>query len=182
MAPKKSQKARGKARAHHTPSPSPPLSLRLACRRGRRAGAVTYTPSELRLLLKLVRKYRPRSASDWAAIEAGYNASVPASRERRAVNLRTRFDKLVRMPKPTGNPEANQLHEQAVEIDQELEGMEYTRVLDDSPPPPSDMDTIQLSSDSEPEILNTPVVPPLSQGRVATTVEHKATPAQTFRT
>ncbi|KAG9081178.1 hypothetical protein FRC06_005749 [Ceratobasidium sp. 370] len=86
------------------------------------------------------------------------------------------------MPKPTGNPEANQLHEQAVEIDQELEGMEYTHVLDDSPPPPSDMDTIQLSSDSEPEILNTPVVPPLSQSRVATTVEHTATPAQTFHT
>ncbi|QRV87751.1 hypothetical protein RhiJN_15769 [Ceratobasidium sp. AG-Ba] len=177
MAPKKSEKARGKARARRTPSPSPPLSLRLATRRGRRAGAVTYSSSELRLLLRLVRKHRPRTASDWAAIEAEYNTLVPTSRERRATNLRTRFDKLVRMPKPTGNPEANELHEQAVEIDQDLEGMEYTRVLDDSSPAPSDQETIQLSSDSEPEILDPPALPPSTTA----SGKRKAPSSPTFR-
>ncbi|KAG9077235.1 hypothetical protein FRC06_009016, partial [Ceratobasidium sp. 370] len=181
MAPKKSQKARGKARAHHAPSPSPPLSLCLATRRGRRAGALTYSPSELRLLLRLVRKHRPRTASDWAAIEAEYNALVPASRERRATNLRTRFDKLVRMPKPTGNPEANQPHEQALEIDQDLEGMEYTRLLDDLSSLPSDADTIQLSSDSELEILDTPAPPSSNKNRTAASAKRKAVPSLTFR-
>ncbi|KEP45006.1 hypothetical protein V565_331160, partial [Rhizoctonia solani 123E] len=45
-----------------------------------------------------------------------------------------------------------------MKIDKELEGLEYTQVLDDSPPLSGSV--VQLSSDSEPEILDIPDSPP----------------------
>ncbi|KAG9105543.1 hypothetical protein FRC07_009203 [Ceratobasidium sp. 392] len=177
MAPQKSKKARGKARARRTPSPTPPPTPPRTARRGRRAGATTYTTSDLRLLLRVVQRRQPRTGSDWSGVEADYNAQVSDTRQRRAENLRTRFDKLVRMKKPTGDPQANELHELAVEIYQELEGLEHTRVLDDSPP--ASRDTLELTSDSEPEILDSPApVPPSNQQAWA--ARHSA-PSAEFR-
>jgi hypothetical protein len=85
------------------------------------------------------------------------------------------------MPKPTGDPEANELHEEAVIIDEELEGLEYTRVLDD-PPPPSDAETIDLSSDSEPVVLYSPTPPPTRPTRTKATPKRKATSPPVVRT
>ncbi|QRW03574.1 hypothetical protein RhiLY_04856 [Ceratobasidium sp. AG-Ba] len=182
MAPQKSKKAKGKAPARRTPSPTPPLTPPPAARRGRRAGASTYTYYELRLLLKIIRKCQPRASSDWSEIERQYNDAVPRDRHRRAENLRIRFYKLVRMPKPTGDPETNELHEEAVVIDEELEGLEYTHVLDDSPPPPSNTGTIDLSSsDSDMDIVDAPApLPARLQGK-KTPAKRKADPSPAVR-
>ena len=68
----------------------------------------------------------------------------------------------MRLPKPTGDPEANRLHEEALLIEEELEAMEHTQVIDDSPVPAAGSDdTIDLfSSDSEMNALDVPVRPP----------------------
>ena len=95
MAPQKSKKAHGKARARRTPSPTPPsLTPPLTGRRGRPLGAGTYTPSELKLLLKAIEKTRPRAASDWVQVERRYNLAVPSDRQRRADNLKLRSNKV----------------------------------------------------------------------------------------
>ncbi|QRV74330.1 hypothetical protein RhiJN_02344 [Ceratobasidium sp. AG-Ba] len=182
MAPLKLKKAKGKARARRTPSPTPPLTPPPAGRRGRRAGASTYTYYELRLLLKIIRKCQPRASSDWSEIERQYNDAVPRDRHRRAENLRIRFYKLVRMPKPTGDPETNELHEEAVVIDEELEGLEYTHILDDSPPPLSNTGTINLSSsDSDMEIVDAPAPPPARLPGKKTPAKRKADPSPVVR-
>lgn len=41
------------------------------------------------------------------------------------------------MPKSTGDPEANRLHEDAYMINEELEALEHTHILDDSPSTPA---------------------------------------------
>ncbi|KAG9125514.1 hypothetical protein FRC07_007296 [Ceratobasidium sp. 392] len=180
----KSAKAHGKARARRVPSPTPRLSLTPppTGRRGRPQGAGTYSTAELKLLLKVVQHCQPRANSDWGRVETRYNAAVPADRGRQANNLRVRFHKLVRMPKPTGNPESNGLHEEAVMLNAELEGLEYTHVLDDSPPE-SRGSTIDLaSSDSDMEVLDVPAPPPSHPRRaVAPQPKNKAKPSSAFR-
>ncbi|QRV80742.1 hypothetical protein RhiJN_13123 [Ceratobasidium sp. AG-Ba] len=90
MTPHKSKKARGKARAHRTPSPTPPTLTPplMGRRRGRPPGAGTYGPADLRVLLKIMRKILPRTPSDWAQVERRYNSAMPAERRRRADNLK----------------------------------------------------------------------------------------------
>ncbi|QRV96987.1 hypothetical protein RhiJN_25017 [Ceratobasidium sp. AG-Ba] len=181
MAPRKSRKARGKARARRSPTPT--LTPPLTGRRGRPAGAGTYTATELRLLLKVIRQCKPRANSDWAEIERRYNSAVLNDRPRRADNLRTRFNKLLRFPKPSGDPEANELHEEAVLISDELDGLEHTHILDDSPVSErSDGETINLSSsDSDVEILDKPAPTHARSKPAAASAKRKAEPSPAFR-
>ncbi|CUA75627.1 hypothetical protein RSOLAG22IIIB_11872 [Rhizoctonia solani] len=181
--PRKSTKARGKARARRTPSPSPSPTLTPppTGRRGRPAGAGTYSSPELRLLLNSIEKCQPTTTSDWSKVEKKYNAGVPRDRQRRAENLKTRFHKLVCMPKPTGDPEANRLHEDAVMIDEELEGLEHTHILDDPPALAASRGSTVLSiSDSEFEILDEPVPPPRAT-RPSTSSKRNAEASTAFR-
>ncbi|KAG9123377.1 hypothetical protein FRC07_015020 [Ceratobasidium sp. 392] len=184
MTTHKSKKAKGKARARPTPSRSPtPVTLTPPpgpSRRGRPPGAGNYSNAELRLLLKVLRKYKPRSNGDWSQeVERRYNAGVPKHRHRRAENLRARFNRLVRKPKPTGDPEVNELHEEALLINDELEALEHTHVLDD---PPTPAETIDISSsecdsmdvDDVPVPIPAPSAPSSSRKR-------KAEPSAAFR-
>ncbi|KAG8793005.1 hypothetical protein FRC12_004212 [Ceratobasidium sp. 428] len=205
MAPPKSKKAHGKQRARRVPSPalslSPALTPPAAPRRGRPPGATTYSAAELQLLLKTVRKVLPRTASDWVHVERRYNGAVSANRKRRADNLKARYNKLVHLKKPTGDPEANRLHEEALLVEEELQALEHTQVIDDSPAPAESSDaTIDLAtSDSEMEVLDVPQartrpralpaptpVPapapaPALPARAAAAVKRKAEPSPAFR-
>ncbi|EUC61464.1 hypothetical protein RSOL_395920, partial [Rhizoctonia solani AG-3 Rhs1AP] len=178
--PRKSMKARGKARARHTPSPTltltpPPLPRR----RGRPPGAGTYSSPELRLLLKIIRKCQPQTASDWLEVERQYNASVPPDRRRLAANLRSRFSKLVRMPKPTGDPEGNRLHEEALLLDEELDALEPTHVLDDLPTPADTIDISSSEPDMELEDLPAPIV--IAPAPTLAPQKRKVEPSPAFR-
>ncbi|KAG8681877.1 hypothetical protein FRC09_017168 [Ceratobasidium sp. 395] len=175
---------RSKARARRVPSPTPPtLTPPATGRRGRPPGAGTYTNAELRLLLKCIRRCEPRTNSDWVQVENLYNKSFPADRHRRSDNLKARFNRLVRHPKPTGDPEANELHEEALLINEELEGLEHTHVLDDSPvPEASDAGTIDLeTSDSDLEVLDVPEPPTSHVVRTAARAKSKVEPSSKFR-
>ncbi|KAG8771458.1 hypothetical protein FRC12_003603 [Ceratobasidium sp. 428] len=217
MAPPKSKKARGKQRARRSPSFTPPtLTPPPTRRRGRPPGAQTYSTAELKLLLKAIQKVQPRAGSDWVQVERRYNAAVPSERQRRAENLKSRFHKvrkhctqighmltfsllqLVHLKKPTGDPETNRLHEEALMLDEELDALEHTQVLDDSPAPAaSSDDTIDLeTSDSEMEILadvparvrppappRVPAPAPVPPARAAApaSAKRKAEPSPAFR-
>ncbi|KAG9120611.1 hypothetical protein FRC07_003833 [Ceratobasidium sp. 392] len=147
MTTDKSKKARGKARARPTPlrSPTP----------------VTLTPPP-------GPSQRGRPPGSMEEVKRRYNAGVPKHRHRRAENLKARFNRLVCKPKPTGNPEVNELHKEALLINDELKVLEHTHVLDDLP---TLAETINISTsehnfmdvDNVPVPIPAPSAPSLSQ-------------------
>ncbi|KAK0547538.1 hypothetical protein OC846_001750 [Tilletia horrida] len=74
---------------------------------GRPPGAKSYKIKELALLFRYVERHKPRGANHWTKVARDYNARVVkiGGAERKWENLKKKFDDLVRVQKPTGDPD-----------------------------------------------------------------------------
>ncbi|KAG8732762.1 hypothetical protein FRC12_019143 [Ceratobasidium sp. 428] len=84
---------------------------------------------------------------------------------------------LVCKPKPTGDPEVNELHEEALLVHNKLEALEHTYVLDD---PPTPAETINISSSERNMNVDNIPVPILTPSAPSSSQKRKSEPSAVF--
>ncbi|TBU38995.1 hypothetical protein BD309DRAFT_1083699 [Dichomitus squalens] len=126
--PPKATTVRGKAK----PAPDATEGSKQAA--GRKSGSTNYIKVELDALLNVVKKNLPIGQAAWAETTKDYNKWAQANGRpaRTEKPLKTKFDTLVRTPKPTGDAEIPPHVERAWEIEQLINQKVHLRMLDDS--------------------------------------------------
>ncbi|KIP10781.1 hypothetical protein PHLGIDRAFT_11067 [Phlebiopsis gigantea 11061_1 CR5-6] len=102
-------------------------------RRGRAPGAAGYTNTDLAEMCRLMRQHLPLGPNEVAAVVRDFNswARAHGRPERGEKAFSSKFNGLVKTPKPTGGGQVPEFIEDAWEIDDLMNERANTRVLDD---------------------------------------------------
>ncbi|KAH9838635.1 uncharacterized protein C8Q71DRAFT_897019 [Rhodofomes roseus] len=105
-----------------------------ARRGGRQPGATGYTDADLTEMLRLVRMFLPIGPDEWATVVAHFNkwARANGRGERQVKAFRSKWDAIVRTPKPTGKAEVPWFVEESWDINDLIEQRAHVRPLNDA--------------------------------------------------
>ncbi|RDX46394.1 hypothetical protein OH76DRAFT_1485628 [Lentinus brumalis] len=130
-APESSTKAKGgkgKGKAKAAPEPT-----KSAAYSGRQPGSQNYSEEDLESLLDLTQEILPIGQNAWGQVTRRFNewAEQNGRPPRTQKPLKTKFETMVRTPKPTGNAEIPPHIERAYDIEHSINEKVHTRELDD---------------------------------------------------
>ncbi|KAH9919513.1 uncharacterized protein B0H18DRAFT_957474 [Fomitopsis serialis] len=146
---KRARKSAGKGKATAANPPTVPAQTHAAVpaagsrrkpaapapkRGGRQPGATGYGDADLTEMLRLVREVLPLGPDEWVTIVSRFNkwARTNNRGERQVKAFRSKWDAIVRTPKPTGRAEVPWFVEESWEINDLIEQRAHVRPLNDA--------------------------------------------------
>jgi hypothetical protein len=146
-------KKTGKKKQANTKKKKPPTQPTKKLAKG--GGSAAYKKNEIDILLDAIKKNVPIGQIAWQTVMHYFNARVPPDRERDERSLRNKFNAMVNMKAPTGDPNipnnilrAKQLSEKIIEHSEMVDG---SNMSDES-------GEIAASDEEEEEPVNTDAI------------------------
>ncbi|EUC56499.1 hypothetical protein RSOL_181260 [Rhizoctonia solani AG-3 Rhs1AP] len=109
--------------------------------KGRLPGSSGYTVELEQRLVKAVRTYLPRTEVGWRKVATQFNSRAPKHHQRSWESLKSKYGRMIKQRKPTGDGKGSAIHDAVLEIEGLRAAQEETVTLEDDPWPESDAPT-----------------------------------------